>query len=132
MARAGKSPGSVFLSQNQSQAVGHWTFPGTAKKPASSLESALDPLPGANLAATLSLPQPHCDLPAAGLLPSILVRGRCDAGRTSASLPVPLSQGPFGSSSIHFCQHPNKQMHTYRDAVQFLLVAAGVWLSASL
>lgn len=68
MARAGKSPGSVFLSQNQSQAVGHWTFPGTAKKPASSLESALDPLPGASLAATVSLPQPHC-----GLYPCLLL-----------------------------------------------------------
>lgn len=62
MARVGESPGSIFLSHNQSQAVGHWTFPGTAKKPASSLQSALDPLPGVGQEASVSLPQFYCGL----------------------------------------------------------------------
>lgn len=61
VARAGESPSSVFLSQNQSQAVGHWTFPGTAKKkPVSCLASALDTR--SDQATTVSLPQPSCGL----------------------------------------------------------------------
>lgn len=103
VAKAGESPGSVFLSQNQSQAVGHWTFPGTAKKkPASCLASALDPLPW-------SRPSSHC-LPASALLWSSLypclplgcfqeARSRADGmtGRTSVSLPV---RGPASPPSL--------------------------------
>lgn len=122
VARAGESPGSVFLSQNQSQDC-HWTFPGTAKKPASSPESALDPLPGADLAAPVCLPQPHCGLyptpwpvplPAAGPLPSILVRGRRD-GRKNLSQPAGTSLSRSIWVLLHpFCQHRNKQMQLQR------------------
>lgn len=60
MARAGERPGSiflsVFLSHNQPQVVGQWTFPGTAQLPVTSLGSVLDPLPRANQAAAVSAP----------------------------------------------------------------------------
>lgn len=60
-ARAGEGPRSMFLpaflSHHWPQAVGQRTFPGTAKEPAASLGSALDPVPGA---AAAFPPRVHC------------------------------------------------------------------------
>ena len=68
-ARAGEGPRSVFLSAFLShhwpQAVGQRTFPGTAKEPAASLESALElsleqllpPHPGFTVATEPRLPR---------------------------------------------------------------------------
>lgn len=141
VARAGKSPGSIFLSQNQSQAVGHWTFPGTAKQPASSLESALDPpsleqtkllqCPYLSPTVVCNLSHSLCPCLLLGCFPVSWSEADVTAGRTSAS---PASTSLWRSRVLlhPFCQHRSKQMHSYRDALRFLLVAAGVWLSASL